>query len=78
MTIYEKITDEKLHYDINRGGSQKKTSGLLSCRINKYEYITGEKILPPHQSKIIEQAEFMYYPLGKALEKQIKAIETEI
>ena len=78
MTIDDKITVEKLHYDTNRGGNQKKASALSSCRINKYEYITGEKILSPDQCKIIEKAEFMYYPLGKPLEKQIKTIETEI
>ena len=78
MTIDDKITVEKLHYDTNRGGKQNKASALSSCRINKYEYITGEKILSPDQGKIIEKAEFMYYPLGKPLEKQIKTIETEI
>ena len=34
-------------------------------------------ILPPNQSRIIEQAKFTYSPLGKAFEKQmpIRAIE---
>ena len=41
---------------------------------DKYEYLTGEEILPSDQSRIIEQAKFIYSPLGKAFEKQIKII----
>ena len=41
----------------------------------KYEYLTGEDILPSNQQQIIEQARFTYSPLGKAFEKQIKTIE---
>ena len=33
--------------------------------------------MPPDQSRIIEQAKFPYFPIGKAFEKQIKAIEDE-
>ena len=32
---------------------------------------------PSDQSRIIEQAKFTYFPLGKAFEKQIKTIEDE-
>ena len=32
-------------------------------------------MLPSDQSRIIEQAKFMYIPLSKAFEKQTKAIE---
>ena len=39
------------------------------------EYLTGEEILPSDQSRIIEQANFTYSPLGKAFEKQIKEVE---
>ena len=35
----------------------------------------GEEILPPDQSRVIEQAKFIYFTLGKALEKQTKTIE---
>ena len=65
-TIDDKIKDEKLQYKI---------SALSSDKIDKYEYLTGEKILPSGQSRIIEQAKFTYSPLGKAFEKQIKTIE---
>ena len=33
--------------------------------------------MPSYQSRIIEQAKFTYSPLGKAFEKQIKAIEDQ-
>ena len=41
--------------------------------MNKYEYLTGEEILPSNQQQIIEQVKFTYSPLRKALEKQTKA-----
>ena len=34
-------------------------------------------MLPSDQSRIIEQAKFMYFPLSKAFEKQTKAIEAQ-
>ena len=37
-------------------------------------YVTGEEILQSDQSRIIEEAQFTYPPLGKGFEKQIKAI----
>ena len=42
---------------------------LSSGKIDKYEYLTGEKILLFNQSQMIEQAKFTYSPLGKAIEK---------
>ena len=73
MTINDQIIDEKLHYDINREAA--KIIALSSGKIHKYEYFTGEDILPSNQQQIIEQAKFTYSPLGKAFEKQIKTIE---
>ena len=46
-------------------------------KFTKYEYLTGEDILPSNQQQIIEQAKFTYSPLGKAFEKQIKTIEDQ-
>ena len=40
-----------------------------SGKIDKYEYLTGEEILPSNQQQIIQRAKFAYSPLGKALEK---------
>ena len=75
MTINDQIKDEKLQYDIN--GEAAKISALSSGKIHKYEYLTGEDILPSNQQQIIEQAKFTYSPLGKAFEKQIKTIEDQ-
>ena len=52
-------------------------SPLLSGKIHKYEYLTGEEILPSNKTRIIEQAKFTYSPLGKAFEKQMKTIEDQ-
>ena len=73
MTINDQIRDEKLQYNINREAA--KISALSSGKTHKYEYLTGEDILPSNQQQIIEQARFTYSPLGKAFEKQIKTIE---
>ena len=75
MTIDHKIRDKKLQYDINREAA--KISVSSSGEIDKYEYLTGEEILPPDQRRVIEQATFAYSPLGKAFEKQTKAIEDQ-
>ena len=64
MTIDNQTRDEKLQYDINREAA--KIPALSSAKINKYEYLTGEEILPSNQKQIIEQAIFSYSPLGKA------------
>ena len=75
MTINDQIRDEKLQYDINREAA--KISALSSGEIHKYEYLTGEDILPSNQKQIIEQAKFTYSPLGKVFEKQIKTIQDQ-
>ena len=75
MTIDDKIRDEKLQYDINR--EAEKMSGLLLGKIDKYEYLTGEEILPPDQSRVIEQTKSTYSRLGKALEKKTTKKEVD-
>ena len=75
MTINDQIRDEKLQYDVNREAA--KISALSSGKIDKYEYLTGEEILPSNQQQIIEQVKFTYSPLGKAIERQIKAIQDQ-
>ena len=72
MTIDDQIRDEKLQQR-----EAAKISVLSSGKIDKYEYLTGEEILPSNQKQIIEQAKFTYSPLGKAFEKQIKTIEDQ-
>ena len=73
MTIDEKIRDEKLQYNINREAG--KTSVLSSKKIDKYEYLTGEEILPPDQKRVIEKAKFTYYSVGRAFEKKKKGLK---
>ena len=75
MSIEDQIKDEKLQYDINRDAV--KISSLSSGKLDKYEYLTGEEILPSNQQQIIQQAKFNYSPLGKAFKKQIKTIEDQ-
>ena len=75
MTIEDQIKDGKLQYDINREAS--KVSASSSGKIDKYEYLTGEEILPWNQQQVIQQAKCTYSPLGKAFEKQIKTIEAQ-
>ena len=75
MTIDDQIKDEKLQFDINREAA--KISALSSDKINKYECLTGEEVLPSNKQQIIEQAKFEYSPLGKAFEKQVKTIEDQ-
>ena len=75
MTIIDQIRDEKLQYDIN--GEATKISALSSGKIDKYEYLTDEEILPSNQEQIIEQGKFTYSPLGEAFGKQIKTIEDQ-
>ena len=75
MTIEDQIKDEKLQYDINREAA--KISALSSGKLDKYEYLTGEEILPSNQQQNIEQAKFTYSPLGKAFKKQTKTIEDQ-
>ena len=75
MKIDDQIRDERLQYNINKEAA--KISTLSSGKINKYEYLTGNEMLPSNQQQIIEQAKSTYSPLGKAFEKQVKAIEDQ-
>ena len=75
MTIIDQIKDEKLQYNINREAAN--ISALSSGKLHKYEYLTGEDILPSNQQQILEQTKFTYSPLGEAFDKQIKTIEDQ-
>ena len=65
MTINDQIRDEKLQYDINREAA--KISALSSGKIDKNEYVTGEKILPSNQQQIIEREILLTVPREKLL-----------
>ena len=58
MPIEDKIRDVKLRYNINKEAAKK-------IRIDKYEYLTGEEILPSNGRQIIEQSKFTYSYLKK-------------
>ena len=75
MTIDHQIGDEKLQNDFNREAA--KISARSSGKVDKYEYLTGEEILPSNQKQIIEQGNFTYSSLSKAFEKQIKATQNQ-
>ena len=73
MTTDNKIGDKIRHYDMKREAA--KISALSSGKIDKYEYLTGEEILPSDQSRIIKQAKLIYCPSWKAFENQIETTE---
>ena len=50
---------------------------MSSNKINKYEHLTGEEILPSNHEQMVEQAKFTYAPLEKAFEKEVKTIEDQ-
>ena len=75
MTIDDQIKDERIQYNINRKAA--KILALSSVKIDKYEYLTGEEILPSNQKQIVEQAKFTHSPLGKSFENQTKKIEDQ-
>ena len=70
MAIDDQIKDKKPQYDINREAAN--IPALSSGKINKYEYLAGEEILPSNEKQIIEQPKFTYSPLDKASEKKQK------
>ena len=52
-----------------------KVSTLSSGKLNKNEQLIGKKVLPPQHHRIIQEAEFTYFPLENGLEKQTETIE---
>ena len=75
MRTDDKIRDKTLQCKINREAT--KISTLSSGKIDKYEYLTGEEILPSDKSRIIEPATLTYSPLAKAFQQQVKTIEDQ-
>ena len=64
MTIEDQVKYEKLQYDINIEAA--KISALSSGKLDKYEYLTGEEILPSNQQQIIQQAKFNLFSFRKS------------
>ena len=63
MTLNDEIRDKKLQHGIKITAA--KISALLCKRIDKYEFLTGEEILPLNKRGMIEQAKFAYFPYEK-------------
>ena len=57
----KKIRDKTIQCNSDRGVA--KISAFLSGKIDKYEYLTDEEILPSNRDEITEQAKFTYSPL---------------
>ena len=72
MMINDQIKEEKPKYGISR--EAEKILALSSGKIDKYKYLTGEKISYFNQKQITEQAKSTYLPLGKFFEKETKSI----
>ena len=70
MAIDDQIGDEDLQYDINMETA--KISALSSTKIGKYEYLTGEEILPSNEKQIKTKLH-----LGNAFEKEMKTTEDQ-
>ena len=75
MATDDEIRGEKLQHDITR--VVVKISALLLGKADKYEYLTGEEILPSDQRSVIEQAKFTFCPLGKDFVKKEKQLKTK-
>ena len=58
-------------------GKQLKYQLYHQVKFTKYEYLTGQDILPSNQQQITEQVKFTYSPLGKAFERQTETIEDQ-
>ena len=71
MIINDKIKYKNEQYSIKREVA--KIWGLSSVKIEKYEYLTDDEILPSDQNRI-EPAKLKYSPLAKTFEKHIKTI----
>ena len=56
MTVDDKVRDEKRQCDINKKAAN--ISALSLGKINNYEDLTSEEILPSYQSRMIEQGKF--------------------
>ena len=57
MSNDDQIKDKKLQYNINREAA--KISAFSSGKIDKYEDLTYEEILPSNQKQIVEQAKLL-------------------
>ena len=67
MTIDDKSIDEKDNMLLT--DKQQKYQQYLLIKLVNINILQVKEILPFDQSRIIEQAKFTYFPIGKAFEK---------
>ena len=77
MSLYKKCTAKAYSFLVIIASKAAEILALLSGKIDKYEHMKGEEILPSNQRQIIELATFGYSPLGKAFQKQAKTIDDQ-
>ena len=66
----------RLDENFNKILTEKKQNiSIIIWKIDKYEYLTDEEILPSDQRRVIEQTKFTYSSLGKALENKEKPLK---
>ena len=76
-TVNNKFEQNKAQYSLDR--QTVKISALSSGNVSKYEFLTGEDVLP--EKDLLEKAATMkrceYSPLGNELKKQAGVTETQ-
>ena len=77
MSLYKKCTAKAYSFLVIIASKAAKMLALLSGKIDKYEHMKGEEILPSNQRQTIELSTFGYSPLGKAFQKQAKTIDDQ-
>ena len=75
MAIENKMTNEKLQYNINRETA--KISPLSSEKTDKYEYLVGKKFFFLQQKPNNRTNQIFIFSLREALEKQLKPLDIE-
>ena len=76
MTNDDKTRAEKVQYGMHRTAT--KISTLSLNKRDKYEYLTGEKILTLQTHMIIQEPKVFFSSLGKGFKKQRKAREKKL
>ena len=69
----DKIKANQAQYNLDREAA--KISALLSIKLDKYEYLTGEDL--GYKPGVVEQAKFEYSPLSKVFNKGLKRDDEE-
>ena len=77
MNLYKKCTAKAYSFLVIIASKAAEILALLSGKIDKYEHMKGEEILPSNQRQIIELATFGYSLLGKTFQKQANTIDDQ-